>query len=147
MSGLTNSESTLWRHQRRFAQHVIQKFVREDAECVIQNELREMVAALSASDYPKTGLHQNTVDYADLTCAVDPRPHLSRAVGNVIAKLIFSKRMSAELPELSRSLNDACGRLNTKLEPLIALLGKFAHLLSYGNSEVERNIEDWDYET
>ena len=95
-----------------------------------------MIAALSACDYherlfSKTG-HQKTTDYTDSTLAVDPRPHLSQAVGNVIAMLIFSKRMSAELPELSLTLNDACGHLNTKLEPLIALLGKYANLLSSG---------------
>ena len=98
-----------------------------------------MVADLSACDYhngrsSKTA-HQNTTGFTDSTRAADPRPHLSRAVGNVIAMLIFSKRMSAELPELSRTLNDACGHLNTKLEPLIALLGKYANLHSYEIAE------------
>lgn len=125
----------MWHQQRRFAVQAMLRFVREDADRVIQSEFREMLAALRACDLqngrPSDNAYENSskdMNFSKSTRALDPRPHLSRAVGNVIAMLLFSKRMSDDLPELSRSLNDACGHLNTKLEPLIALLGKYDSL-------------------
>lgn len=110
--GLITSEGSRWREQRRFAISTFRDFGmgRGGAEWIIHRELRELVEDLQAHPDP-----------------LAPRPHLVKAIGNVVFSIVFSRRLSEhpQCEKLADELRESFTAIDQKYLPLHSLLEKF----------------------